>query len=146
VLAQQTAQLPFPYRRWADFGQIQLVGFNLPPSVRVGNPLHVTIALQDVTPLDRPYKIFLHLYGSDGTLVAQDDRLPCHFTLNEADLQPGNIVLEQYDLMVPDKTPQGEYRLALGLYASETGARMQVTEADLAHDADRVLLGTVQVK
>jgi hypothetical protein len=146
VPAQQTAQLPFPYRRWASFSKIQLVGFNVPPSVRVGNLLHVTTALQDVTPLGRPYKIFLHLYGSDGTLVAQDDRLPCQFTLNEADWRPGDIVLEQYDLPISDKTPKGEYRLALGLYTSETGERMQVTEADLAQDADRVLLGTVQVK
>jgi hypothetical protein len=146
VSGQQTAQLPFAYRRWASLSRVQLVGFNLPNSVRADNDLPVTVALQDVIPLDRPYKIFIHLYGPDGTLAAQDDRLPCQFTLNEADWQPGDIVLEQYDVAISDKTPRGEYRLALGLYASETGERMAVTEADLAHDDNRIVLGTVQVK
>lgn len=146
VPAHQTAQLPLPYRRWASLSKIQLVGFNVPQSVRAGHSLHVTLALQDVTPLDQPYKIFLHLYGPDGTLAAQDDRLPCQITLNEADWLPDNIVLEQYDLLISDKTPKGEYRLGLGLYALETGERMQVTESDLVHDADRIMLGTVQVR
>jgi hypothetical protein len=146
VPAHQTAQLPFSYHRWASFSKLRLVGFNLPQSVRAGNPLYVTIALQDVTLLDQPYKIFLHLYGPDGTTVAQDDRLPCQFTLNHEDWQPGDIVLEQYELPISGQAPKGEYRLALGLYAQEAGERMPVLESDLAHDADRIILGTVQVK
>jgi hypothetical protein len=79
-------------------------------------------------------------------VLAQDDRLPCNFTLNEADWRPGDVVLETYTLTIPADASPGVYRIVLGMYQPESGTRLPVLESDVEHDADAVVLGWVEVK
>ncbi len=147
VPAGQTARFQLDHRRRADLGgKIRLVGYDLPPGTAAGETLRVTIALKDVAPLGRPHKVFVHLRGPGDSVLAQSDRLPCNFTLNEADWRPGDIVLESYGMSIPAETPPGEYRLVLGLYEVDSGARLPVLESELDHTADGVVLGILEIK
>ncbi|HLF26044.1 MAG TPA: hypothetical protein VJG32_06895 [Anaerolineae bacterium] len=146
VPAGQVAQLDLPRREGADLdGKFQLAGFDLPGRIIAGQTLPVTLALEASVPLDRAYKVFVHLRGAENIVVAQDDRLPCNFSLNQADWRPGNIVLEAYQLQVPADTPPGNYRVVLGVYQPDSGARLPVRQSDLPHDPDGIELGAVAV-
>jgi hypothetical protein len=147
VPPHQTAQFELENRYHADLGgKIQLLGFNMKSSLRAGKTLAVTLALQDIAPLDQEHKVFVHLLGADNAVLAQDDRLPCNFSLNKADWQPGNIVLEVYQLPLPAEMPHGEYRVVLGIYQPDSNLRLPVMESELDHTADTVVLGKILIK
>ncbi len=147
VPAGQAAQFPLLGASQADFdGKVQLIGFDLPQRAQPGDSARFKIALQDVTPLDRLHKVFLHLRNSAGTIVAQDDHAPCSNSLNEADWRPGDVVVEPYQLTIPADAPPGTYRVVLGLYDADSGRRLPVRTATLPHDAEGVQIGFLQVK
>jgi hypothetical protein len=147
VPPHQTAQFEPEYRYHANLGgKIQLLGFNMKSSLRAGKTLSVTLALQDTAPLDQEHKVFVHLLGAGDAVLAQDDRLPCNFSLNQADWQPGNIVLEAYQLPIPAEMPRGEYRVVLGMYQPDLNLRLPVIESELEHTPDYVVLGKVLIK
>jgi hypothetical protein len=146
VPAGQSAQLALNQAASANFGgRVQLIGFERPTAAQPGEIMPVTIALEDVAPLDRLYKVFLHLRGRDGAIMAQDDRAPCANSLNEADWRPGNIVMESYQLSLPSDTPPGDYELWLGMYDAASGVRLPVTASSMVHDADSLHLGTIWI-
>ena len=147
VPAGKTARLEFDRRRRADLGnKVRLVGYDLPRSVTAGETLRVTVALEGASPLEQPYKVFIHVREADDAVLAQSDRLPCNFTLNEADWHPGDIVLETYEIPIPPDTPAGTRRVMLGLYQSQSGIRLPVTSSDFEHTRDSLLLGTVEIR
>lgn len=77
-------------------------------------------------------KVFVHLLGPDGALVAQRD------TALADGAQP-------HALLIPRDAPPGSYRLVVGLYRASDGERLPVTQ-DSAAPADRaVTAATVQV-
>jgi hypothetical protein len=143
----QTARLELAQRGSADLGgKIRLIGFDLPQNALAGETFQVAVALKDTAPLDQDYKVFIHLRGDGDSVLAQADRLPCNFTLNHADWRPGDIVLEWYDVSIPPATPAGNYRVVIGLYHKDSGARLPVLTSDWEHDVDGVMLGALQVK
>jgi hypothetical protein len=147
VPAGQSAQWSIAQRDNVNFAnQIDLLSFDLPRTVKAGKTLRVTVALKATAPMDRLYKVFIHLRGSDGSVLAQDDRFPCNFTLNEADWRPGDIVLQDFEMKVPAGLTPDKYPVVLGLYQPDTGARLPVSEPALGKDADSVDLGRIEVK
>jgi hypothetical protein len=147
VPAGQTARLELARRQRADLGgKVRLVGYDVPQSVAAGDTLRVTVALEGVSTLERPYKVFVHVRDGDDAVMAQADRLPCNFSLNEADWRPGDIVLEEYALPISPETGPGIYRVILGVYRPDTNARLPVLSSDLPHTGDGVVLGEINVK
>jgi 4-amino-4-deoxy-L-arabinose transferase-like glycosyltransferase len=147
VPAGQMARLELARRQRADLGgKVRLIGYDLPQSVEAGATLRATVALEGVSTLEQPYKVFVHVRDAGDAVLAQSDRLPCNFTLNEADWRPGDIVLETYEIPIPAGAPRGEYRVMLGVYEAESGARLPVLESELDHTGDSVLLGMLEVE
>jgi hypothetical protein len=143
----ETAQLSLAQPEHIDFdGKLQIVGFNRPLQIGAGRELRVTLAIKDLAPLDRLYTIFVHLRNIEGTIVTQADHAPCAMSLNEADWRPGNIVLEDYVLPVPNDLPPGRYNLATGIYRAPDGPRLPVRASDLPHSVDDAALGAIDVK
>ncbi|HET7377257.1 MAG TPA: hypothetical protein VFK30_11145, partial [Anaerolineae bacterium] len=147
VPAGQSAQLPVQNQVSADFGgDIQLIGYSELDKVKPGQTLDLTLAFRDVEPLDRLYKFFIHAAGADGSILAQDDRYPCDYTLNQADWRPGNILLQNFEVAIPTDAAAGSYAIKLGVYDPNSGSRLLVGQSALDHDLDQVNLGTVVVK
>jgi hypothetical protein len=147
VPAGQSAQLPVQNQVSADFGgNIQLIGYYVPDNVKPGQTLGLTLAFRDVQPLDRLYKFFIHVTGADGSILAQDDRYPCDYTLNQADWRSGNILLQNFEVAIPTDIAAGSYAIKLGVYDPNSGNRLIVGQNALDHDPDQVTLGTVAVK
>jgi hypothetical protein len=81
------------------------------------------------------YRVFLHLIGPDGQIVAQSDGEPAHWGRPTTGWLPGEIVVDERVLSLPDAPPAGEYRLLAGLYDPASGQRLTTPDG-----ADAVLI------
>jgi 4-amino-4-deoxy-L-arabinose transferase-like glycosyltransferase len=126
-----------------DFGHaIDLLGYQVEPSpAKAGQPLIVTTYWKATGPLPQFLTVFVHLLDQNGQIVAQDDRQ----SVLADTLQPGDEFMQFMPISVPPHLPAGEYRLAMGLYASDTGQRLPIYEEE-AKRGDRLFLQAVEVK
>ena len=103
-----------------DFGEtIRLVGHTVDANE---DQLLVTLAWQATAPTDIDYTAFVHLIDASGELAAQIDRPPAGFPTS--DWQPGEIVVDQYQIDYPADLPPGSYRVQTGFYDLATLTRL----------------------
>jgi 4-amino-4-deoxy-L-arabinose transferase-like glycosyltransferase len=146
VPAGETARFQLDRAVAANFGDhAQLIGVELPAEATPGETVKLRLAFENRQVLDQLYKVFVHLRGPTSEVVAQADRVLCDTTLNEADWRPGDILVDNYELSIPEGTPPGDYPVVIGLYQDATGVRLPVVAADVAHDGDSVTIGTLHV-
>jgi mannosyltransferase len=126
----------------ARFGDaLRLTSYQLDARrARAGDVLTLTLHWRvEQTPNTR-YKIFVHLLDASGRVVAQRDGEPL------ADLRPtttwraGETIVDNYGVFIEPGTPPGDYRIEIGVYRADDGARLPVGESD------HLILGTVQVQ
>jgi len=92
--------------------------------------LRLTLVWQSAGPSAIPYKVFVHLVGSDGQIRAQQDNPPVQGTYPTNQWQVGELIVDQYRLEFPPAARAGNYELRLGLYQGETGLRLPVSGSD----------------
>ncbi len=91
----------------------------------------LTLTWQSVAPVGEDYSVFVHLLDAGGTKVAQRDTYPCGGECPTSTWQPGEIVLDAYQLdLPPAQEPTPPYRLAVGFYLLETGDRLPILGRD----------------
>jgi hypothetical protein len=76
--------------------------------------------------------------------VGQRDSEPVGGTRPTTTWQEGEIIVDNYGLLVQPGTPPGEHQLEIGMYSLETGERLPVSRVG-APLGDRVLLEQIQV-
>ncbi len=100
---------------------IQLLGLvDAPVSFSPGATAAVTLVWQSLAATERSYTAFVHLLNDAGQLVAQDDHLPLQGQRPTDTWLPGEVVIDQHLLALPDDLPPGRYRLEAGLYDANT--------------------------
>lgn len=107
---------------------ITLVGYTRNKTdLRPGDIVPVTLFWQTAVPLDKRYKVFLHLVGPDGQLVAQRDSEPGGGLNLTTIWSPGETVIDNHGLLLPADLPPGRYTLLLGLYdIADPAARLPI--------------------
>jgi hypothetical protein len=109
--------IPYP----TDMGLGQMVrwrGYDLPDvPVDPGTALPITIYWQVEAPIDRDWKIFIHLLDETGEGFAQLDQVPLGQFNPPTSWQPGRLVVDQYELPLPSDLPPGRYQLVFGWYS-----------------------------
>lgn len=85
---------------------------------------------QALAPIDVDYTVFVHVKKADGNAAAQHDGMPQLGAYPTRLWVAGEYVADAHPLQLPS----GRYRAAVGLYAAETGTRLQ-----LADGSDSVL-------
>jgi hypothetical protein len=126
--------------RVAQFGQSIEIRASAVPTVTAqpGETLAWPLRLRALRGLDRAYSVFLHLYRVDAAGIADDQRI-----LAQGDQQmcasyptvqwsPDEVAIETYNLTLPPDIPAGQYVAAIGVYDSETGERLAVTNPPAA--------------
>jgi hypothetical protein len=88
-------------------------------SAHPGSTLHLVVYWQAAQRVDERYTVFTQLTAPDGTLVAQQDNYPVRGLAPTDTWQPGVVVRDPYQLVLPVDAPPGEYRLRIGLYTAE---------------------------
>jgi hypothetical protein len=131
-----------PLDVWAD-DRVHILGYDLYPplvggdrggGVRAGEPLRLVLYQSVTEPLEGYWMPYARL-GPFEARWTTDSRL------NTPQWQPGEIVVEEYELPVPFDLPPGEYPLRLG-YADLSGGR---AELPLSTGETTVELATVTV-
>jgi 4-amino-4-deoxy-L-arabinose transferase-like glycosyltransferase len=126
---------------------LTLLGFDLPTSsIQPGEPLAATLYWQARAPVDRSYKVFLHLIDDTGKLWTQWDSPPVLGGYPTSEWMPGEVVADRIRLPVGADTPPGTYRLFTGMYDEATGERLPLVWQGqrLAGDTSELAVITVQ--
>ncbi len=136
------AELDAARRVGARFGDaFALVGYTLANGApRAGESLNVTVYWQSIAKSDKDYTVFVHLLDSEGKLRAQLDTQPRGGAYPTTIWDAGEIVRDDYALALPRDLAPGEYRIAIGLYAYPSLARLPVQDARGQSAGDHVVL------
>ncbi|MBZ0283211.1 MAG: DUF4832 domain-containing protein [Anaerolineae bacterium] len=112
------APLLAPITLGARFGEsIRLDRYALSDrSVQPGDVLQIRFDWRTETPLTTRYKVFVQLLNEGGVLMAQRDAEPVGNTLPTTAWTPGETVIDNHGLSLPEDLPPGDYQLIVGLY------------------------------
>ncbi|HEY8476468.1 MAG TPA: phospholipid carrier-dependent glycosyltransferase [Chloroflexota bacterium] len=110
------------------------------PSVTAGSEVRGSLTYGARRPVHEDYTIFVHLVGSDGKVVAQDDSPPRRGAFPTTFWRPGDRVRHEFVIPLPSDLAPGDYALVTGWYDPRTGQRLTTPRGD------SVSLGTVMVE
>lgn len=120
-------------------------GLALGREVRAGEALALRTFWQIDQPFDRDYFIFVHLLDESGARVAQRDAPPWQGLFPTSSWQPGTIVVDVNDLMMPPTLPPGAYRLSVGMFDPSSGASPPLALDGRLQPGNAVDLGAIVV-
>jgi hypothetical protein len=98
-----------------------------------------------VTESDVSYTVFTHLLDGNSRIWGQKDSLPGGGALPTTSWRVGEVIIDNYEIMVNPDTPLGEYLLEVGMYQAATGQRLPISDEAGTVLGDRILLDTVVV-
>ena len=127
-------------------GKVRLLGYNIESGFRPGDNVHLTLFWQCLEEMEQSYTVFTHLIDARDNSVAQKDNPPVDGFYPTTKWEVGEIVRDQYDLVIPSDAPSGQYRLEVGMYRVETGERLHVSEYSDPSASNRIVLQSVNVK
>ena len=113
-----------PARRmiWGD--RVELLGWDAPPSVRIGSPLTMTLYFKVLQPLDLPYDVFVHVAGENRWIKA--DHTPQNGRCETTGWKAGDVIVDRFTFGTTvdangAANPPGTYTIDVGLYRGRPG-------------------------
>jgi len=95
--------------------------------------------------MDQDYTVFTHLVDEKQNIWGQKDNPPVDGFYPTSRWEAGEIVRDQYDILISPEAPPGEHQIEVGMYLVETGERLPVLLDDEAVQSDEVMLGSIEV-
>jgi 4-amino-4-deoxy-L-arabinose transferase-like glycosyltransferase len=142
-LNQPAAAPAFPFA--GQFGdEAQLLGYNLHPQPRSGDPLIITLYWRVLVPPSAERFVTLRLIDDQGRIWAQADSPPVMGLWPVARWKTGMFIEDAHQLDIPPGTPPGVYRLEVGLYDPASGQVLPATGQPVSQGGG-LLLGQVPV-
>jgi len=147
VMAPADASFPMQHTVAANLGnKVLLAGYSLSAhEIEADEILMLTLYWQALAEMERRYTVFTHLLDADNRIVAQMDSEPLGGAHPTTGWRPGEIVRDNYGLLLAPDTPPGEYLLEVGMYYLPTLERLPVLDASGSVVDDRVVLGRIVV-
>jgi hypothetical protein len=106
--------------------KIQLAGLDLPQhAVQAGQVVTVTLQWQALAGIEEDFVGFVHLVSASGQDVAQDDHPPLGGRYPTRVWSEGAVVLDPYQLALPQGLAPGRYELLAGFFRPGSDARLQ---------------------
>ena len=91
---------------------------------------------------DDDYQVFVHIFDSQGTMIAQQDSAPVGGTYPTSQWRVGVIIADPHILTLTDSLPAGKYTVAVGLYRLVDYRRLPISPADTKVQNDVVFLSS----
>ncbi len=114
-------------------------------SARPGDTLTVDVTWHVLAPLGSDYTTLLHLALPGQPPLAQGDSPPLAGQYPTRLWATGEVIVDQYTLVVPDGLTNGRYPLWLGLYDPQTLARLPVLVGGEKRPYDMLQIGTLVI-
>jgi hypothetical protein len=111
-------------------GGIELVAGGVLDEPQPGGSLRMAFDWRIQEPVSDSLVMYVHLIREDVELVAQRDAVPGNGLFPVQDWQPGELVRDQFALLLPPSLPAGEYEVRVGIYDATTGMRRSLAEAE----------------
>jgi mannosyltransferase len=125
--------------------EILFLGYSQGSSeARAGDILQLTLFWQASGEIEERYKVFTHVLDSRAHIVGQRDAEPVGGARVTTTWTAGEIIVDNYGLLVLPATPPGEHRLEIGMYNLQSGQRLRVLD-DGEVLGDHILLDPIQV-
>jgi len=138
------------YPSGANLGDlVTLIGADLDrTTIKPGETLHLTLYWQTRVRIEKSYTVFTHLLDTDSHIWAQQDGIPVSGARPTTGWVPGEVVRDEYRLIVDPQAPPGNYVIEVGLYdaSDPTLPRLAVLDRSGQPVDDRVLLAEVRVE
>ncbi len=96
---------------------------------RAARRVHLQLYWQAIAKTANDYTVFVHVLDAAGKVVAQRDAPPRGGTYPTSLWDPGEIVKDEYDLVVPADA-RAPFALEIGMYAQPSLKRLPVGEGD----------------
>jgi len=126
---------------------VRLMGVNAPATLTIGSNATVSVELvwQPLGTESRNLVRFTQLLDANGTLVAQQDTIPCDGECPTTSWLAGEYLVDEVTLRTPATLTAGEYRLITGWYDAETQVRLNAVDGDDTPLPDNVAVLPLQV-
>jgi hypothetical protein len=140
------ASLAIEHPRKAILGdKARFLGYNIESGFRPGDSIHLTLFWQCLEGMEQDYTVFIHLIDEKQNIWGQKDNPPVDGLYPTTEWEAGEIVRDQYDLVISPDSPPGHYGLEIGMYLVETGKRLSVSREG-QRIGDGILLGPITVE
>jgi len=108
---------------WAD--RVELLGWDAPPSVRIGWPMTMTLYFKVLQPVDLPYDVFVHVAGEHRWINA--DHTPQAGRCMTTEWKPGDVIVDRFTFPTAvdangSPNPPGTYTIDVGLFRGQPGS------------------------
>jgi hypothetical protein len=111
------------------------------PPESLSESVMVTLHWEAMAALDQDLTVFIHLLDADGNLVAQHDGPPRQGDFSTWAWEEGDRIPDSHTLLLPADLERGMYRLVVGMYGRQDGARLPVfDEANQRVPGDAMIL------
>ena len=118
---------------------IEIVDYQAQTLATAGQELRVPVVWRTDANNLADLTTFVHLFSSDGKLVAQVDSPPLQGNYPTSVWGAGEIVPDYYTLPLPSTLPPGTYHLKIGMYDAKTYDRLLASDAAGSALADNVI-------
>jgi len=126
---------------------IELTAYRLSEdALEPGGILRLTLYWQALGQMDQDYTVFTHLIDSSNRIWAQHDSQPQGGQHPTSHWVEGEVVVDEYELILADDVLPGEYQIEVGMYDWGSGERLAVSEGGQWVPESRVILGTVHLR
>ena len=106
---------------------IRFLGHSLDrEEVRAGEAFHLTLYWEALRSIEMDYAVFTHLIDSNDRIWAQQDGVPQAGHNPTSLWYTGEVIRDQYTLLVESGAPPGEYYIEIGMYELSTSQRLPV--------------------
>ena len=102
---------------------VELVAAGVLDDPEPGKPLRLAFDWRVSEQVNDSVVVFAHLICDGGQLVAQRDAVPGNGMFPVESWEPGEVVRDQFALLLPPELPPGEYEVRVGIYNSTSGQR-----------------------
>ncbi len=146
VVPRSETGLPNPVH--FNFGdKIALVGYEMNQRKAVpGEAIRLTLYWQGLAEMKDDYTVFVHLLRETDQIWAGADRQPQGGAAPTSTWAKGQIVVDEYELVIAPDAPPDVYEIEVGLYLAETGERLDLLDQEGRLMGNRVLLSKVRVE
>jgi hypothetical protein len=111
-------------------GGIELVAGGVLDDLQPGIPLRMAFHWRVEDPVNDSLVMFVHVMRDDVELVAQRDAVPGNGLFPIEAWKPGELVRDQFALLLPPTLPAGEYEIQVGIYDATTSMRRSLVEPE----------------